>query len=163
MVLAAPFGPIGRVGAGVVSPAQGPGLGAVDGTSRPVDAVGVLEFFEEDFMQTLPDAGLLPGLEVLLERAATTPTQLGGDFFPGDTRLQDEDDARHHLTEVERLATGKAPATALAGWPQRFETFPERVTDQGLGHDGSSSLPTPPRSAAGVPKKSVFPVSLNTV
>jgi hypothetical protein len=49
-------------------------------------------------VQFVPDACLLPGLEILLAGLATAPAQFGWQVLPVDPCLQDEDDACQDLS-----------------------------------------------------------------
>src|SRR5262245_51552490 len=127
MVLGAQLASVRGVRAGVIASPQGPRLGAVDGGTGPVDLVGLLKFFQEDVMEPLPNAGLLPGLEVVLAGLAAAPAQLGGQVLPVDPGPQDEDDAGEDLAVVQGLSPGEARPARRRGWQQRFDALPQGI------------------------------------
>jgi hypothetical protein len=80
-------------------------------------------------MQPLPDAGLLPGLEVVLARLAAAPAQLGRQVLPVESRLEDEDDAGKDLAVVQRPSSGVAEVSGQWRRQQRFDTLPQGITN----------------------------------
>ena len=90
-------------------------------------------------MQGGPDALALPVPQAAPAGHAAAAAHLGGEVFPGDARLQDEEDAGQGLAVVDRLASGVAEAPRLGRRQQRLDEFPQRIGDEWLGHDDTSS------------------------
>ena len=60
MVFTPGFRAIRRVRTGLLAPAQGAHRRTVDDRTRPVDAVGAVQFSQQKLVQRLPDTGLVP-------------------------------------------------------------------------------------------------------
>ena len=112
-----------------------PREGALDRSARPVDLAGVLEVVEQDLVELEPDPMLLPGVESAPAGHATATAHLDGEVFPGDARLEDEQDAGEGLAVVDGLASGVAEAARLRGWQQGLDEGPQFIGNKGLGHD----------------------------
>jgi hypothetical protein len=70
------FAAIRGVWACFLAPSQSPRVSAVHGRPRPINAVGFLKFGQKNLMKTLPNAGLLPGLEIVPTGHPATTTHL---------------------------------------------------------------------------------------
>src|SRR5258708_20441939 len=166
MVLAARLAPIRGIGARVLAPFRRLGEGSVDQGTFPVDQVRAVEFGQQQGMQPDPDAGLVPGLQVMSAGLAATAAQFGRQVVPGHTGLEDEENAGENLAVIQGLASGK-PEAALCMWrQQRRHPLPDCVGNEQL-HGRPSSGPGYPspdhQAAARVPNdsfSSFFPNAL---
>jgi hypothetical protein len=104
---------IGGVLATALDTAEGSRETAVDSAARPVDLARLVEVFEQDLVELGPNALLLPGVQAAPASHATAATHLGGQVFPRDARLEDEEDASQSLAVVYGLTSGVAEAALL--------------------------------------------------
>src|SRR5207248_2117711 len=117
------------------------------------------EFGQQHGVQLEPGAGLVPKLEVVATRLATAAAQLGGEVVPGDTGLEDEQDAREDLAVAQGLAAGEAEAARRRGRQQRLEALPQRIGNKrfhGLSSFRSGDSPPEQERAARVPLAHFF-------
>ncbi len=66
---------------------------------------------------------------------AAATAHLDGEVFPGDARLEDEEDAGQRLAVVEGLASGVAEAAGLGGRQQGLDESPQFLRNKGLGQE----------------------------
>jgi hypothetical protein len=145
VVLAAGLAAVGGVRAGVFAPFRGLAKGGVDERPRPVDRVGTVQFGQEQGVQALPDARLIPAPQVVAAGLAAAAAEVGGQVVPGDAGLEDEQDAGQDLAVVQGFAAGEAGAARRRRWQQGLHTLPEFVRNQGLHGVPSSVGKTTPQ------------------
>jgi hypothetical protein len=109
---------------------EGAGVGAIDGCSRPIDAVGIVQALEQDLVQAWPDTGLIPVAEATPAGLAAATAEFGGQVVPGDVGLEDEPDAGEHLAVIQRFA---AEETEMA-WGRRRQEGREMLSE-GIGNE----------------------------
>src|SRR5437660_283242 len=100
------------------------------GRPRPIDAFGRRELGDEHLAQLDPDAGLLPGAEMVQAGNATAAAELRGQSAPGDAAREDDEDAGEGLARFQGLAPREAPATRLVRWQQRLDTLPQLIAQE---------------------------------
>src|SRR5581483_1297992 len=102
-------------GAGILATLGSLGERGVDQCPRPVDLVGVVEFRQEQSVQLLPDASLIPQPQIVAAGFATAAAQFGWQVVPGDAGLEDEEDAGEGLAVIQGFTAGEAEAALRRG------------------------------------------------
>src|SRR5262245_58208905 len=110
MVLAARFAPIRGIWARIFAPSRRFGEGSVDQSAVPIDLVRPVQFGQQQGVQLDPDAGSVPKLQVVTAGLAATTPKFGWQVVPGNTGLEDEQDAGKNLSGAQRLTSGKTKA-----------------------------------------------------
>src|SRR5580700_8726226 len=167
MVLATGFAPIRGIGAGILASFGRLGEAGIDQSAAPVDLVGAIEFRQQQRMQLDPDAGLVPGLQVMSARLAATATQFGRQVIPSNPGLQDEQDAGEDFAVVQGLSPGKPKAALRCRRQQRFNAFPQGIANQyvhGTTPRLWKKIPATEqlRACQTTQKRSLFPNALRT-
>jgi len=110
----------------------------------PVDAAGGTELGQQDLVELLEHAGLVPVAQASPTGHPTTATHLGGQVFPANAGLEDKEDAGEAGAIVNRLSPAFGPRRVWR--QQRLDDLPKFIRDQRLGHlvlrDRSASLST---------------------
>lgn len=138
VVLATRLGPVGGVGTGFASCADGSHRGAVDHGVGPVDLAGALQLGQQHFLEPIPDPGLLPVAQASPTGHPRATAHLLGKRLPGDAGLEDKEDAGQRLAVVHRLAPGEAEPPWFGRREKRFDHLPQFVVEKRLGHGCSS-------------------------
>src|SRR5947208_14863868 len=135
MVLASQFASIRGIWAGFCASAGCAHRGAVHECAIPIDLVGCLEFRKQHFENGLPNACFLPLPKTALTGLSGGEIAGGRKPPPGNTRPQNEEDARKHPARLTRFSSRKLHMPVLLWFrDQRFQTFPEIVRQNGAGH-----------------------------
>src|SRR5262249_12539796 len=99
----------------------------VDQGAAPVNLISAIEFGKQQGMQIHPDAGLVPGLQIVSAGLAATAPKFGRQIVPSDTGLEDEQNASENLAVVQRLAAGKPKTPLGRRRQQRLNSFPQGI------------------------------------
>src|SRR6266571_2496692 len=84
VMLTSRFAAIRRVGPCFFASSEGSDRTAVEGSTRPVDLVGLTQFGQQNTMQLLPHACVLPSLQIVPAGHSRTTAHFLGQIFPGD-------------------------------------------------------------------------------
>src|SRR5437762_4155235 len=120
---------IGRVFAGFLTSSQGTHMAAVDNGSRPVNAVGLLKFGQEELMQAFPDPRLVPGSEIVPAGHARAAAHLLRQQLPRDAALKHENDPGEGFPRIQGLAPWEAETSWFWRRQQGFDLCPQGVAD----------------------------------
>src|SRR5262249_51194968 len=139
------FAPIRGIWASIFAPFRRLGEGSVDQSAVPIDLVRPVQFGQQQGVQLDPDAGSVPKLQVVTAGLAATTPKFGRQVVPGNTGLEDEQDAGENLTVIQRLASGKTKAAPRMRRQQRLDSLPERIGYEQLhGESSMASGDQPP-------------------
>ena len=117
---------------------EGAGEGAIDGRPRPIDEVGIVQTCEQDVVEARPDTGLVPVAKATPAGHAAATAHLGGQVFPADAGLEDEEDAGQCLAVLDPFTSRIAEASRLVWRNQGLQHVPEFIGNQWLGHSSTS-------------------------
>ena len=82
---------------------------------------------QQDLVDLVPYARLLPGRQIPPATHARSAAHLPGQVFPRDAALEDEQDAREHLATVQGLAAGISASARLGRRQKGFDHAPQFV------------------------------------
>ena len=99
-----------------------------------VEAAAPPELGEERLVESLPHARALPPDEAAPARAARSAAHLPGQHLPGNTGSEHEEDAAQNRAIANRRTAMPMAAPRAALRDQRFESYPDRIIDEGLRH-----------------------------
>src|SRR5438874_4849227 len=125
LVLGAQLGAIGRVFRGRLTSSPGADIAAIGDGAGPVDAVGLVQFREQHFAESLPHARALPSLQVVQATHAAPTAHVPRKVFPGNAGLEHEQNTSQHLAQWQRLAAWVAKTAWLRWRQQRFDAMPK--------------------------------------
>ena len=108
--------------------------GGIDDDTGPVNLVSRAQLCEQDFMQSVPDAGRLPVPQTAPATHAAAAAHLAWQHVPAQACLQDEQDAREQRTIIERLAPRITASPWFGRGKQRFDECPKFVVEYGFSH-----------------------------
>ncbi len=108
--------------------------GGIDDDTGPVNLVSRAQLCEQDFMQSVPDAGSLPVPQTAPATHAAAAAHFARQQVPAQTRLQDEQDAREQRTIIERLAPWITASPWFGRGQQRLDECPKFVVEYGFSH-----------------------------
>lgn len=109
-------------------------VGAVHARPRPVEFAGRIQFGEQDLVQLLKDAGLLPPLQTAPAGLSRAEPQLQRQELPGHVGAEHVQDA---LQTQSAGPPAVAPARLGPGRQQRFDQHPQVIVHE----PGSRTLP----------------------
>ena len=108
--------------------------GGIDHDTGPVNLVSRAQPGEQDFVQSVPDAGSLPVPQTTPATHAAAAAHLARQQVPAQARLQDEQDAREQRTLIKRLAPWITASSRFGRRQQRFDERPKFVVEYGFSH-----------------------------
>src|SRR5215831_4464469 len=103
-------------------------IAGVGDRALPLNLIGGVQLGQQQFVQLVPDAGLLPRTQPPPRRHPAAEAELLRQMLPPDPRVEHEQDPLQRQPIVERLATRIAKTTLLPR-QQRLQPPPQRVRD----------------------------------